>query len=313
MASTLNPQVQEYLHGLSEQGLPPLYRLPLAEARETYRDLSVSDEPPEPVGSVTDRTVPGPDGDVPIRIYRPTAEGPRPALAFFHGGGWMLGGIDTHDALCRALTNASDCVVVAVDYRLAPEHRFPDGLEDCYAATQWLAENAEEIGATPGTLAVAGDSAGATLALGVSLLARDRGGPSIDYQVLAYPPAAFSFKTDSYEENAQGYFLTRKDMERFWNGYVRSELDGDHPYSAPLQAERLDGLAPTFLLTCGFDPLRDDGRALADRLEAAGVPTRHVQYDDMIHGFLTMLADPELDRAREVIDEIGDAVRSELG
>jgi len=313
MASTLDPQVQEYLHGLSEQGLPPLYRLPLAEARETYRDLSVPDEPPESVGSITDRTIPGPDGEVPIRIYRPTADGPRPAIAFFHGGGWMLGGIETHDALCRALTNAADCVVVAVDYRLAPEHRFPDGLEDCYAATQWLAENAEEIGATPGALAVAGDSAGATLALGVSLLARDRGGPSIDYQVLAYPPAEFSFETDSYEENAQGYFLTRKDMERFWNGYIRSELDGDHPYAAPLQADRLDGLAPTFLLTCGFDPLRDDGRALADRLDAAGVPTRHVQYDDMIHGFLTMLADPELDRAREAIDEIGDAVRSELG
>jgi acetyl esterase len=312
MASTLNPQVQEYLHGLSEQGLPPLYRLPLAEARETYRDLSVPDEPPESVGSVTDRTISGPNGDIPIRLYRPTADGPRPALAFFHGGGWMLGGIETHDALCRALTNAADCVVVAVDYRLAPEHRFPDGLEDCYAATQWLADNAEAIGATPGALAVAGDSAGATLALGVSLLARDRGGPSIDYQVLAYPPADFGFETDSYEENAQGYFLTRKDMERFWSGYVRSELDGDHPYAAPLQADRLDGVPPTFLLTCGFDPLRDDGRALAERLDAAGVPIRHVQYGDMIHGFLTMLADPELDRARAAIDEIGDAVRSEL-
>jgi acetyl esterase len=312
MASTLNPQVQEYLHGLSEQGLPPLYRLPLAEARETYRDLSVPDEPPESVGSVTDRTISGPNGDIPIRLYRPTADGPRPALAFFHGGGWMLGGIETHDALCRALTNAADCVVVAVDYRLAPEHRFPDGLEDCYAATQWLADNAEAIGATPGALAVAGDSAGATLALGVSLLARDRGGPSIDYQVLAYPPADFGFETDSYEENAQGYFLTRKDMERFWNGYVRSELDGDHPYAAPLQADRLDGVPPAFLLTCGFDPLRDDGRALAERLNAAGVPIRHVQYGDMIHGFLTMLADPELDRARAAIDEIGDAVRSEL-
>jgi acetyl esterase len=312
MASTLNPQVQEYLHGLSEQGLPPLYRLPLAEARETYRDLSVPDEPPESVGSVTDRTISGPNGDIPIRLYRPTADGPRPALAFFHGGGWMLGGIETHDALCRALTNAADCVVVAVDYRLAPEHRFPDGLEDCYAATQWLADNAEAIGATPGALAVAGDSAGATLALGVSLLARDRGGPSIDYQVLAYPPADFGFETDSYEENAQGYFLTRKDMERFWSGYVRSELDGDHPYAAPLQADRLDGVPPAFLLTCGFDPLRDDGRALAERLDAAGVPIRHVQYGDMIHGFLTMLANPELDRARAAIDEIGDAVRSEL-
>lgn len=307
--SALDPQVEEYLHGLSERGLPPLHRLPLADARETYRNLSASETPPEAVGSVTERSVPGPEGDVPTRIYTPNGDGPHPALVFFHGGGWMLGGLETHDALCRALTNATGCVVVAIDYRLAPEHPFPAGLEDCYAATRWVASNAEAIGADPDTLIVAGDSAGATLAAGVGLLARDRNGPDIDYQVLAYPVTNYGFETASYAENAQGYFLTREDMKRFWDGYLRCELEGSHPYASPLRARTLAALPPAFVLTCGFDPLRDDGRELVTRLSGAGVATTHVEYDHMIHGFLTMLADPELDRARDAIERIGDAVR----
>lgn len=311
MAAALDPQIEEYLHGLSEQGLPPLYRLSLPEARETYRSLSVPEEPQETVHSISERTVPGPAGEIPIRAYAP-AEEPRPALVFFHGGGWMLGGLETHDALCRGVANASECTVVSVDYRLAPEHRFPAGLEDCYAATRWVADNGDEIGVEDDRIAVFGDSAGGTLAVGVSLLARDRDGPTIDYQVLAYPAANYAFDTESYERNAQGYFLTRKDMERFWNGYLRSESDGTHPYVSPLRATQLADLPPTFVLTCGFDPLRDDGRALADRLSDAGVPTRHVEYEDMIHGFLTMLADPEIDRAREGIEEIGAAIKDGL-
>lgn len=310
--SALDPQIQDYLHGLSERGLPPLHRLSLQDARETYLNLSVPETSPEAVGSVTELSVPGPEGSVPIRVYTPTGDGPHPALVFFHGGGWMLGDLDTHDALCRALTNATECVVIAVEYRLAPEHPFPAGLEDCYAATRWVANNPEAVGVDPDTLAVAGDSAGATLAVGVGLLARDRDGPDIDYQVLAYPPTNYGFETASYEENAQGYFLTREDMKRFWNGYLRCELDGRHPYASPLRAQQLDALPPAFVLTCGFDPLRDDGRALADRLSSAGVPVRHVEYDDMIHGFLTMLADPEIDRAREAIELIADEVRTEL-
>jgi acetyl esterase len=313
MTATLNPQVEQYLHELSKQGLPPLYRLSLPEARETYRDLTTHEKPLDVVGSVTERTIPGPSGAIPIRIYVPDSDGDSPSLVFFHGGGWMLGGLETHDALCRALANAAGCVVVAVDYRLAPEHRFPAALEDCYAATRWVAANAETIGATQEGLAVFGDSAGGTLAAGVSLLARDRNGPDIEYQILAYPATDFAFDTASYEENAQGYFLTRKDMKRFWDGYLRSEVDGRHPYASPLRAESLQRLPASLVVTCGFDPLRDEGRAFADRLQEASVPTRHLQYDDVIHGFLTMLADPELDRAREAIDEIGDAVRSELG
>ncbi|ELY98382.1 alpha/beta hydrolase [Natrialba aegyptia DSM 13077] len=224
----------------------------------------------------------------------------------------MLGDLETYDALCRALSNATECVVISVDYRRAPEHRFPAGLEDCYAATCWVANNAEAIDARPDTLAIAGDSAGGSLAFGVGLLARDRDGPAIDYQVLAYPASDYAFDTDSYEENAQGYFITRKDMERFWDGYLQSELDGEHPYASPLRTESLDRLPPTLVLTCGFDPLRDDGTELASRLSEAGVSTDHVQYEDMIHGFLIMLSDPELDRAHEALEEIGERVRDEL-
>lgn len=313
MSTTLNPQIEEYLHELSEQGLPPLYRLSLSEARETYRDLSVPSEPPESVASIEERTIPGPSGEIPLRIYTPTGEGLCPPLLFFHGGGWILGNLDTHDGLCRVLANAAGCVVVAVDYRLAPEHRFPEGLEDCYAATQWVTANAEEIGADPGRLAVVGDSAGANLAGAVGLLSRDRDGPTIDHQTLAYPVTNYDFGTDSYEEKAQGYFLTRKDMERFWDGYLRSETDGTHPYASLLRADHLGGLPPTMVLTCGFDPLRDDGRQLVERLTAAGVRIRHVEYEDMIHGFLTMLSDPSLDRAWAATVRIGEAIRADLG
>lgn len=312
MSSTLNPQVEGYLYELSQQELPPLYRLSLQDARETYRDLCIPDEPPDTVEAVAERTVPGPEGSIPIRSYTPEGEGPHPVLVFFHGGGWMLGDLETHDALCRALTNTTECVVVSTDYRLAPEHRFPSQIEDCYTVTNWVANNAETIGARSDRLAIAGDSAGATLAVGVGLLARDRGGPDIHQQVLAYPATNYAFDTHSYEKNAQGYFLTQKDMKRFWNGYIQTELDGDHPYASPLRAQNLAGLPSTFVLTCEFDPLCDDGCELAERLSDAGVPTHHTHYEDMIHGFLTMLADPELDRAREAINEIGDSVRTEM-
>lgn len=307
MSISLDSQVEAFLHELSDRGLPPLYRLSLDKARRTYRELTIPDEPVDDVASVTDRTIPGPAGELPIRIYAPTGDGPFPPLVFYHGGGWILGDLETHDALCRALTGATQCVVIAVDYRLAPEHRFPAALEDCYAAARWVANNAATIGATTDALATCGESAGGTLAAGVALLARDRDGPTIDHQTLLYPPTNYAFDTDSYEENAQGYFLTREDMKRFWNGYLRSELDGTHPYASPLRAT-LGDLPPSLVVTAGFDPVRDDGRAFADRLEDAGVPARHLEYDEMIHGFLPMLDDPELDRAREAIDEVGAAV-----
>jgi acetyl esterase len=219
----------------------------------------------------------------------------------------MLGGLETHDALCRALARAAGATVVSVDYRLAPEHRFPAPLADCYAATRWIAAEV----ADGDRLVVAGDSAGGNLAAGVSLLAARRDGPAIDHQLLAYPVTNHAFDTDSYAENAQGYFLTRTDMERFWNAYLRSDADGRHPHASPLRIDDPSALPPTTVLTCGFDPLRDEGRAFADRLDAAGVPVDHLSYDDQIHGFLTMLEDPDLDRARAAMYRLADAIRGD--
>jgi len=297
MATELDSQVEAYLHELSAEGMPPLYTQSVSAARETYRRLCVVDDVADGVDA-TNRRIPGPNGQIPIRSYNP-GDRAGPVVAFFHGGGWMLGGLDTHDALCRALADAAGTVVVAVDYRRAPEHRFPAPLADCYAATEWIAGEWADA-----DLALVGDSAGGNLAAGVSLLAARRDGPDIDRQVLAYPVTNHTFDTDSYSENAQGYFLTRKDMERFWDAYLRSDADGRHPHASPLRAEVPSTLPATTVLTCGFDPLRDEGRAYADRLGAAGVPTTHRSYDDVIHGFLTMLDDPDLDRAREAIDDV---------
>jgi len=303
MATELDPQVEAYLHDLSAEGVPPLYTLSVSDARETYRRLCVVDDP-DPSVETADRRVPGPAGPIPIRVYDPGDAG-GPVVAFFHGGGWILGGLDTHDALCRALADAVGSVVVAVDYRRAPEHRFPAPLVDCYAATEWIAKEWPSDG-----LALVGDSAGGNLGAGVSLLAVRRGGPDIDRQVLAYPVTNHAFDTESYTENAQGYFLTRTDMERFWNAYLRSDADGRHPHASPLRADVPSTLPPTTVLTCGFDPLRDEGRAYADRLDAAGVPVTHRPYDEMIHGFLTMLDDPDLDRARDAIDDVAGDLRA---
>ncbi|MDL5363442.1 alpha/beta hydrolase [Halalkalicoccus sp. NIPERK01] len=316
MATELHPQAEELLHDLSASGVPPLYRQSVPEARDTYLDLTVPDGDPEPVRLVSETAIEGPNGPIPLRIYDPRdadIEGPRPALVFFHGGGWVVGDLDTHDLASRALANAAGCVVVAVDYRRAPESPFPAPLEDCYAALDWLAADPDldgDVRIDPDRIAVGGDSAGATLATGVALLARDRQGPDLARQLLVYPVVDHAFDTDSYTENASGYFITRGDMERFWDDYLETDLDGTHPYASPLRASDLAGLPPATVLTAGFDPLRDEGRAYADRLDEAGVPVNHLEYPDMIHGFLTMLADPEWDRAREAVADLASDLRN---
>ncbi|KYH25123.1 acetyl esterase [Halalkalicoccus paucihalophilus] len=315
MATELHPQAEDLLHDLSASGVPPLYRQSIAQARETYLDLTVPAGTPEPVERVDETEIEGPNGPIPIRLYDPhdtIDEEPQPVLAFFHGGGWALGDLETHDLASRALANAAGRPVVSVDYRRAPEFPFPAPLEDCYAALDWLASDPDlngDVRIDPGRIAVGGDSAGGTLVAGVSLLARDRGGPEIARQLLVYPATNHAFDTDSYTENASGYFMTRGDMERFWTTYLETDLDGDHPYASPLRTPDLADLPPATVLTCGFDPLRDEGRAYADRLEDAGVPVNRLEYPDMIHGFLTMLADPEWDRAREAIDALAGDLR----
>ena len=300
---------RSFLDELESEGVPPFSALSVRGARDLHRRLSAPPTEPEPVGSVRDFRIPGPEEDVPVRVYAPEGEGPFPVLVYYHGGGWVVGSLDGVDSLCRALTEAADCMVVSVDYRLAPEHPFPAPVEDAYAAFRWVADTVDAVGGDPDRVAVGGDSAGGNLAAAVSLLARDRGGPTPDYQLLVYPATDPALATDSYAENAEGYFLTRDDMAWFWDHYLASDVDAANPYAAPLRARDLSGLPPATVVTAGFDVLRDEGVAYAERLAADGVDVDHRHYERMIHGFTTKLVDPEFPQAREVVDAAGDALR----
>jgi acetyl esterase len=267
----------------------------------------------EPVASATDRAIPGPFGAIPVRVYRPLGAGPEPlpVVAFFHGGGWVVCDLDSHDGICRAIANASGCLVASVDYRLAPEHRFPVPAEDAYAAIHWLGLHAAEIGGDGARLAVAGDSAGGNLAAVVSLLTRDRGGPALALQVLVYPVTDFRFDTESHRSIGPGYFLQSDEVRYYWHEYLADPADGANPYASPLRAERLAGLPPALVITAEYDPLRDEGEAYARRLADAGVATVATRYDGMFHGFVSFLT--LLPDGRRAITQIGDALRRAFG
>ncbi|MFT4889253.1 MAG: acetyl esterase [Halobacteriales archaeon] len=230
-------------------------------------------------------------------------------IVYFHGGGFVLGGLDTHDDTCRVLCNAAEAVVVSVDYRLAPEHPFPAAVEDAYAATEWAAAGAASMDGDPERVVVAGDSAGGTLAAAVSLLARDRAdrgepAPDVAYQVLFYPSTAVEGEFPSRSENAEGYFLETADLRYFRDHYLAHELQAYNRYAFPMEACTLAGLPPATVVTAGFDPLRDEGRAFADRLDAAGVDVTSRNYEDVIHGFVSLLGQYELSRARQAIEDV---------
>ena len=284
----LDPQAQAFLEQLAAAGAPPLHELSVEEARQVIVQLFGTQGDPEPVGAVQERIIPGAAGEMPARIYTPSGHGPFPVLVYFHGGGWVIGNLEAYDATCRALTNAAGCMVVAMEYRLAPEHQFPAAPEDCYAATQWVAANAAAIGGDPARLAIGGDSAGGNLTAVVAHMVRDRGGPALRYQLLVYPVTDYHFDTASYRENAEGYLLTRDAMVWFWNHYLRSAADGTNPLASPLRAANLHGLPPAMVLTAEFDPLRDEGEAYAARLQEAGVPVTLKRYEGMIHGFFSL-------------------------
>jgi acetyl esterase len=284
----LDPQAQAFLEQLAASGAPPLHELSVAEARQVIVTLFGTPDNPEPVGAVEDRTIAGAAGEMPARIYTPTGRGPFPVLVYFHGGGWVIGNLEAYDPTCRALTNAAGCMVVAMEYRLAPEHKFPAAPEDCYAALQWVAAHAAAMGGDPTRLAIGGDSAGGNLTAVVAQMVRDRGGPSLVYQLLVYPVTDYNFDTASYRENADGYLLTKDAMVWFWNHYLRSAADGNDPQASPLRAQNLRDLPPALVLTAEFDPLRDEGEAYARRLQEAGVPVTLKRYDGMIHGFFSL-------------------------
>ncbi|WP_367128052.1 alpha/beta hydrolase fold domain-containing protein [Saccharothrix sp. HUAS TT1] len=246
---------------------------------------------PEPVAAVVDRTIPGPGGPLPVRVYTPSGSGPFPVLVWFHGGGWVIGSLDENDAACRALCNAVGAVVVSVGYRLAPEHRYPAAAEDAYAAVRWVAGHGDEIGADGSRLAVGGESAGGNLAAVVCLMSRDHDGPPIAFQLLAAPVIAPPGDRQSYLDFGVGHFLSRESMEWFFEQYPRSPEDLTDPYLAPLEAEHLGGLPPALVMTAEFDPLRDEGEEYAHRLLDDGVPVTLVRYPGQIHGFFALLVD----------------------
>ncbi len=300
-----HPDVQAFLELYESLDAPEFSEISPQEAREMFDEMRVTEEPDIELASVEDRTIDGPHGDLPIRLYEPgTAGDDRPLLVYFHGGGWVIGNIDTHDGTCRKLAADSGYPVVSVDYGLAPEHPFPEGLQDCYAALEWAADAAADLGADPAKIVVGGDSAGGNLATAVSLLARDRGGPDIAYQLLIYPSTGKVTETEAYEQNGEGYFLTKDDMAWFREQRYENDIDQGNVYAMPQLAHDLSGLPPATVITAGFDPLRDDGANLVERLEADGVDVAHHHYDDVIHGFFNMISDPvDLDRAHEAYED----------
>ncbi|HYB42921.1 MAG TPA: alpha/beta hydrolase [Candidatus Methylomirabilis sp.] len=306
----LDPQAQKLADALAALNLKPVEESTPEEARESIRSRTAALGPFEDVAAVADHRVPVKGGEITVRTYSPGGAGPHPVLVFYHGGGWVIGDLYTHDGICRSLANAAGCVVASVDYRLAPEWKYPVGAEDSYAALLWVVANAGRLGIDPRRVAVGGDSAGGNLATVVALMARDRRGPALTQQTLVYPVTNHDFDTLSYRENATGYLLTREGMRWFWRHYLAQEGQGEEPYASPLMAPSLAGLPPALVITAGCDPLRDEGETYAGRLRDAGVPVTLTRYEGMFHGFFRMTR--LLDKARAALDEVAGSLRKAL-
>jgi acetyl esterase len=305
----VDPQIQMLLALRAE--LPELHTLSVEDARAQFgaRDFPGIRKPE--IAGVVNRDMQGPGGSLGLRIYTPSGEGPFPLMVFFHGSGFVVCSLDTHDAMCRNLCAGTGCVVVSVDYRLAPENKFPAAPDDCLAATRWAVANAAALGADPGRVLVAGDSAGANLAAVTALRIRDEGGPSLSAQLLIYPVTDYYEPgTPSMSENAEGYGLTRSGMIWFWDHYLADPSHGDHPHASPFRAADLSGLPPALVVTAEFDPLRDEGEYYADRLRQAGVPTEMKRWDGMNHGFFFWPG--VVDRASDAMDEACEWVKAVL-
>ena len=285
----LTMKVRTFLLMARVLGGKPMNQLSVAEARRAAQGQVPPRRTPTPVAAVLDRTIPGPAGDLPIRIYTPNGAGPFPLLMYFHSGGFVVGSVAGSDGICRALCHGAGYSVVSVDYRLAPEHPFPAAPDDCLAATRWAAAHAADFNADATRVVVAGDSAGGNLAAVTALRCRDEGGPALRGQLLVYPVTDYHTPaTASYLENANGYLLTRDLMIWFWGHYLKDAADAHHPHAAPLRAPDLRGLPPALVITAEYDPLRDEGEAYAERLQAASVSTVLSRYDGMFHGFFTL-------------------------
>jgi acetyl esterase len=306
-----HPQVQAIRDQLERDRVPPLYTLTIEEARERDVKSTVAGAgEPVPVAGLVNRGIPGPGGELRVRIYQPYGEGPWPVLVYFFGGGWSLGTLDTSDDVCRRLTRGAGCLTVSVGYRLAPEHKFPAAVEDCYAGLAWAVSHASELGADASRVAVGGDSSGGNLAAAVSLLARQRGGPALAHQLLVYPNTDYLAGTPSMRENHDEYLFNPNSVRWYWGMYLASPEDGASPLASPLRCEDLSGLPPATVITGEYDPLRDEGEQYAERLSQAGVPVEVRRYDGMVHGFVTMTG--RVDAAGQALGYAADRLRASL-
>jgi acetyl esterase len=307
----LHPQARALLDLIARSGMPPTHELPPEEARRFYRERRLFTQPdPPPLAEVRDLAADGPAGPIPLRLYRPAADPTLPVLVYYHGGGWVIGDLDTHDVLCRQLALQAGCAVVAVDYRMGPEHRFPAAVDDCVAATRWVRAHAAGLGVDPSRLAVGGDSAGGNLAAVVAIAARDAGDLPIAFQLLIYPATDQRRIAPSHTTNAQGYLLTADSMRYYHDHYIddpRHDLDWR---ASPLLAADLSRLPPALVLVAGYDPLRDEGIEYAQRLVEAGSRASLVSFERMIHGFVPM--GRVLDEANEAVAICADALRRGL-
>jgi acetyl esterase len=314
LMATLDPNAAQVLAAMALSGYPPLDEMSPADARAASAlGFASMRGPKREVAVVREVNAEGRHSPIPLRLYRPlgsNADSALPAVVFYHGGGWVIGDLDIYDHVCRILCEASGCVVVSVDYRLAPEHKFPAAVEDAFDALQWISKHAGTLGIDPERLGVAGDSAGGNLAAVTSLIARDAGGPALKHQLLLYPATHVSGTTTSYHENAEGYFLTASLMRWFGEHYFNDANDRSDWRASPLLASSHRDLPPATVMVCGFDPLRDEGIAYEEALKQAGVATELIRVDDQIHGFLMM--DGAIPSAVKYLQRCGAAVKQAL-
>lgn len=310
----LHPQIKGFLDMLRAANLPPYEQSTPAEARARMDMIGMLESPAEPVAEVRDLTVAGPQGELPLRLYYPRSlkqGGLQPALVYFHGGGWVIGSITSHDGLCRALANAAACIVISVGYRLAPEHKFPAAVIDCEAGFRYIATHAAELGIAPDRIAVGGDSAGGNLAAVVAVRARDSGGVQPIAQLLIYPATGHGIETASRARFAEGHLLTRGTMRWFADHYLRDANDAYRPEASPRLVEDLSGLPSAYVLTAEYDPLCDEGEEYARLLHDAAVPVTLRRFGGMIHGFVQLTGIAPITRC--AIDEVASWLRTTLG
>ncbi|HTP77385.1 MAG TPA: alpha/beta hydrolase [Rhizomicrobium sp.] len=287
----LDPIVKGFLDQMAAAGGPKMSEVGPAVARETFVAMMQLVGPKDvPVGKTENLTVPGPGGPVPIRVYTPVAAGrdPMPALIYYHGGGWVIGNIDTHDGLCRMMANEGGFRVISVDYRLGPEHKYPAAIDDSFAALSWVSANAASIGVDANRIAVGGDSAGGALAAEVAQLAKAKGGIDVACQMLLFPVTHIGAKTKSLSDFQAGYFLEKETLDWFYDCYLPANADKNDPKISPLLAKDVSGLPPAYVMLGGFDPLHDEGLQYADKLRAAGVKVTLADYESLVHCFIYM-------------------------